>query len=231
MGAARAAPRSRSRPRPRPTSAETRARPDPEIGITGSNDIRCEQGHERIARASRPSTARTPCVRGRTPTTARSASALARISRARLRVSRAERREEHEAPRAGALGGPDQPPGGDAVELLDRSVGLVADHRRQVHDRVDAAQRVAKRQRVAEVAERDLDADPLGAEPPRVAHQAADRRPRRRSAAAAAAARSSRWRRSAAAPARSVAGGSARIPPPQTNWLPRSPDAGPDNPN
>ena len=89
----------------------------------------------------------------------------------------AERGEEHEPLHAGALGGPDQPPGGDAGELLDRAGGLVADHRGQVHDRVDAAQRVAERQVVGEVAEGDLHAHPLGAEPPRVAHQAADRRP------------------------------------------------------
>jgi hypothetical protein len=44
-----------------------------------------------------------------------------------------------------------------------------------MHDRVDAAQRVAKRPRVPEVAERDLDPDPLGAQAPRVSDQAPDR--------------------------------------------------------
>ena len=58
-----------------------------------------------------------------------------------------------------------------------------------MHDGVDAAQRVAERERIGEVAERDLDADALVAEPARIAHQAADRRVRRRAAAAAARAR------------------------------------------
>ena len=42
-----------------------------------------------------------------------------------------------------------------------------------MHDRVDAPQGVAKGGRVGQVAERDLHAHALGAEPPRVAHQAA----------------------------------------------------------
>ena len=88
----------------------------------------------------------------------------------------AQRGEEHEPLHAGALGRLDQPPGGDAGQLLDRAVGLVADHRGQVDDGVDAAQRVAERQVVAEIAERDLDPDALGPQPPRIADQAANRR-------------------------------------------------------
>ena len=42
-----------------------------------------------------------------------------------------------------------------------------------------AAQRVAERRRVGEVAERDLDPHALVAQPARVAHQAADRASRR----------------------------------------------------
>ena len=42
-----------------------------------------------------------------------------------------------------------------------------------MHDGVHAAQRVAERGRVGQVAERDLDPHPLVAEPARVAHQAA----------------------------------------------------------
>ena len=57
--------------------------------------------------------------------------------------------------------------------------GLVADRRGEVHDRVDAAHRVAERRRVGEVAERDLDPHALGAQPARVADQAAHRARRR----------------------------------------------------
>jgi hypothetical protein len=35
---------------------------------------------------------------------------------------------------------------------------------------------VAEREVVAEIAERDLDSDPLWPEPPRIAHQTSDRR-------------------------------------------------------
>ena len=87
--------------------------------------------------------------------------------------ARAERREEDEALRAGALRGLHHAPRRDAVELLDRAARLVADGSRQVHDRVDAAQRVAKGGRIGEVAERDLHAHALGAQPPRVANEAA----------------------------------------------------------
>ena len=55
-------------------------------------------------------------------------------------------------------------------------MGLVAHHRREVDDGVDAAQRMTEREVVAEVAERDLHPDPVGAQPPRIADQAADRR-------------------------------------------------------
>ena len=44
-----------------------------------------------------------------------------------------------------------------------------------MHDRVDAAERMAERERVGEVSERDLDTHPLGFEPARIAHQAAHR--------------------------------------------------------
>ena len=69
------------------------------------------------------------------------------------------------------------PPGGDPVQLLDRTVRLVADRRGQVHHGINAPQRVAKGGRVGEVAERDLHAHAHGAEPARVAHQAAYVRP------------------------------------------------------
>ena len=45
----------------------------------------------------------------------------------------------------------------------------------EMDDDVDAAQRVAEGGGVGEVAERDLDADPILAEPSRVADEAADR--------------------------------------------------------
>ena len=55
--------------------------------------------------------------------------------------------------------------------------GLVADGGGEVHDGVDAAQGVAERRRVGEVAQRDLDAHAVGAEAPRVADEAAHRAP------------------------------------------------------
>ncbi len=84
-----------------------------------------------------------------------------------------KRGEEHETLGARTARRVDHPPGGDAVELLDRSVRLVARGGREVYDRVDAAHRVAKRRRVGEVAERDLHAHALGAEAARVAYEAA----------------------------------------------------------
>ncbi len=84
-----------------------------------------------------------------------------------------ERREEQEAFDSRALRSLDHAPGGDPVELLDRAARLIADRSRQVHDRADAPQRVPKRRRVGEVAERDLHPHALCAEPARVAHEAA----------------------------------------------------------
>ena len=80
----------------------------------------------------------------------------------------------------------------------------------EVHDGADAAQGVAERRRVGEVAEGDLDAHALGPEPARVAHQAADRRPAGDAAAAAA-----REPTSPVAPvSRSIGGSVSRSMPP-----------------
>jgi hypothetical protein len=49
-----------------------------------------------------------------------------------------------------------------------------------VYDRLHAAQRMAERRGVGEVAERDLDADPRGTEPARIAHEASHCFPARR---------------------------------------------------
>jgi hypothetical protein len=87
----------------------------------------------------------------------------------------AQRAEEHEAAHARGLGGLDHAPRRDAVELLDRAARLVADRGGQMHDGRHAAQRVAKRRRVGEVAQRDLHAHALGPEAARIAHQAAHR--------------------------------------------------------
>ena len=87
-----------------------------------------------------------------------------------------ERGEEQEALDPRALRGLHHAPGGDAVELLDRAARLVADRACQVHDRAHAAKRVAKRGRVGEVAERDLNAHALCAQAPGIPHQAAHRR-------------------------------------------------------
>jgi hypothetical protein len=85
----------------------------------------------------------------------------------------AERAEEDEALHAGSLGGAQQPPGRQAVELLQPRGGLVAPRGREVHDRADAAQRVAERAGIGELAERDLDVHARRSEPARVADQAA----------------------------------------------------------
>ena len=74
-----------------------------------------------------------------------------------------------------ALGGAQQPPRGEPVELLDRRPGLVALGAREVDHGAHAAQGVAERGGVGEVARGELDVHPFGAEPPRVAHEAADR--------------------------------------------------------
>jgi hypothetical protein len=76
-------------------------------------------------------------------------------------------------PGAGPLGRPQQAPRREPVELLDARSGLVALGARQVDHRADAAQRVAERRRVREVARRELDAHPLGPEAARIADQAA----------------------------------------------------------
>jgi len=91
----------------------------------------------------------------------------------------AERRHEQEALDPGALGGAQQPPGREAVELLETGGGLVAPGAGQVDDRAHAAQRVAERAGVGEVSERDLDAHPRGTEPAWIADEAADRLARR----------------------------------------------------
>ena len=75
---------------------------------------------------------------------------------------------------SGALGRAQQPPGREPLDLLERRPGLVALGAGEVHDRAHAAQRVAKRTGVREVADRQLDAHALGAEAPRIAHQSAD---------------------------------------------------------
>jgi hypothetical protein len=89
-----------------------------------------------------------------------------------------QRREEHEPLDARALGGLDHPPRRDRVEFLDRAVRLVADRRGEVDDGPDAAQGVAERRRIGQVAQRDLHADALGPQPARVAHEAAHGLPR-----------------------------------------------------
>ena len=88
----------------------------------------------------------------------------------------AERHDPDEVARPDALGRAQQPPGGEPVEFLDRRARLIAGAARQVHDDVDAAQRVAPARRVREIADGKLHADALGAEPAWVADQATDRR-------------------------------------------------------
>ena len=90
---------------------------------------------------------------------------------------RAERAEEDEALDTRPLGGAQQAPRRQAVELLEAGGGLVAPRAGEVHHRPDAAQRVPERGRIGQVAECELDPDPGRAEPSRVADQTPDRRP------------------------------------------------------
>ena len=85
----------------------------------------------------------------------------------------AERHRPHEVPGARPLGRAQQAPGRERVELLDRRPGLVALGAGQVDHGPHAAQRVAERGRVGEVAGGELHVHPLRPEPARIAHQAA----------------------------------------------------------
>ena len=89
---------------------------------------------------------------------------------------RAERRDPDEVPRADALGGPQQAPRGEPVELLDRRPRLIAGAAGEVHDGVHAPQRVAPRGRIGQVPDRQLDPHPLRPKPPRVTNQTTHRR-------------------------------------------------------
>ena len=79
-----------------------------------------------------------------------------------LEAGCAHRGEEDEALDAGALGGAQQTQGPESVHLLDAARRLIADRRGEVDHGVGAAERVAKRVRVAEIAERELDPNPCG---------------------------------------------------------------------
>ena len=126
--------------------------------------------------------------------TARAASALARCTREGWCGVAPSGIVHSEVLGAGALGGAQQPPGGEPVELLDRRAGLVALGAGEVDDGPHAAQRVAERGRVGEVADGELHVHPLGPEPPR------DRAP-----GSAPARRAPTSRRSTAEPSRPVA--------------------------
>jgi len=91
-----------------------------------------------------------------------------------LEVRRAHRGEEDEAPDACPLGGAEQPDRCQAVELLDRPTGLIADSRREVDDGVHAAQRMSHREGIAQVPEGDLHVDSVLPELAGIAHQDPD---------------------------------------------------------
>ena len=99
-----------------------------------------------------------------------------------------EGREEHEPLHTRSLGRLHQSPRGDPGQLLDRAAGLIADHRGEVHDRLDPPQGVPERQVIAEIAERDLDPSPAPF------RGAADRATRQRTGVPAAVKRRSRAR-------------------------------------
>ena len=195
---ARARPRPRSAPRRRPRSAGRRTVPSPEIGITGSSASRfisCTQRSLGVVDDRRREDRR---LQGGRPPRPRSASALARKKRVRWNSRRSQRREEDEALDPGPLGRPQQARGRQAVQLLDPGVGLVADRRREVDHGVGAAQRLALQMAVAEarqVAERDLDLDPMAARARAGRGPAPGRRGRPRAAAGAAPCRRFRSRR------------------------------------
>jgi hypothetical protein len=87
----------------------------------------------------------------------------------------AERRHEHEPLDARTLGAAQEPPRREAVELLQPCGGLVAPRTREVDDRAHAAQGVAERGGIGEVAQRDLHPHAGRPEPARVAHEATHR--------------------------------------------------------
>ena len=183
---ARSARRPSGRGRARPSRSRRRratqigwksARPEPLIGTDGQQRHALEQRDEARRRASRRSTARRSVCGTPDSATARSASALARMKRVRLCADALWARRRRSAPRR-----PARRPAPCATwrRAFSSSIDpprLVADGGGEVDDGVDAAQRVAERRRVGEVAERDLHAHALGPEPPRVAHQAAHRPP------------------------------------------------------
>ena len=90
-----------------------------------------------------------------------------------LEAGRAHRGEEDEALDAGALGGAQQAQRAEPIHFLDPARRLIADRRGEVDHRVGAAQRMAKRVRVAEIAERELDPNPVRPEQARIAHEGA----------------------------------------------------------
>ena len=192
---AASAPPPRSRPRPPPRSAGSAPRRSRRSAApAGRRSARAASARGR--RACRRSTARRPSCS--------SADASHRLLGQRLGAEEARARvaRRRRAPRRTRSA---RAPARSAARTR-RSVAtafsssiepprLVADRRRQVDHRVHAAQRVAERGRVGEVAERDLHAHALVAQAARVAHQAAHGLAGAPSAGAAAPSRRARWRR------------------------------------
>ena len=183
-----------------PDRLKRRARPTPGIGITGSSDIRCEQRQVGVARASRRSTARTPCARARTrpprarrspwPASAgRGCGSRRRASRRTRTASRRRARPPAPAARWRRRRAPrSSPPGWSRItEARWTTVSTPAQRvaEREVVGRGRRARSAPGRARARAGAGRARGSAPAS---------------RSRSAAAAARARPSRWRRSAAAP-------------------------------
>ena len=170
------APRSRSAPRRRPRSAGRRTARSRRSGSPGAAPA-ASAAAPSGRRGHRRSTARrSPSASGEAAT-ASLRQRLGAEEAGALELARPQRGEEDEALHAGPLGGPQQARGRQPVQLLDPCVGLVADRRREVDHGVRSAQRLALQMAVAEarqVAERDLDLDPMTAEPARVADQRPD---------------------------------------------------------
>jgi hypothetical protein len=95
-----------------------------------------------------------------------------------LERARTDCGEEEEALGARRHGRPQEACRGHRVQLLHRGVRLVADRRRQVDDGLDPAKRLAAQVLVvepAEIAEGELNLDPVAAETPWIADERTDR--------------------------------------------------------
>ena len=170
----RAAPRARTRPRPRPRWAETGCVRSPRSASPAAATS-ARAGAGTGPRASTRPTARSRCGCSEDSITARSATALARISRARLRVEApsAEKNTNRSTPARSAARTRRHvaTPASSSIEPVGWS--RITEARWTT---VSTPRSAWRNERWSdEVSERDLHPDPLDAESPGVAHEAAHR--------------------------------------------------------